>query len=73
MENSATWWGSLACSKKRQWLRGLHAKPLSPQNGAPVRTRTGNQLIKSQLLYQLSYRGKSVGNLDDRLRLVWSQ
>jgi hypothetical protein len=26
-------------------------------SGAPVRTRTGNQLIKSQLLYQLSYRG----------------
>ena len=27
------------------------------RDGAPVRTRTGNQLIKSQLLYQLSYRG----------------
>ena len=27
------------------------------EDGAPVRTRTGNQLIKSQLLYQLSYRG----------------
>ena len=27
------------------------------KSGAPVRTRTGNQLIKSQLLYQLSYRG----------------
>jgi hypothetical protein len=25
--------------------------------GAPARTRTVNQLIKSQLLYQLSYRG----------------
>jgi hypothetical protein len=28
------------------------------KNGAPVGTRTPNQLIKSQLLYQLSYRGK---------------
>ena len=28
--------------------------------GAPVGTRTPNQLIKSQLLYQLSYRGKMV-------------
>jgi hypothetical protein len=27
------------------------------QNGAPARTRTLDQLIKSQLLYQLSYRG----------------
>jgi hypothetical protein len=26
-------------------------------NGASARTRTVNQLIKSQLLYQLSYRG----------------
>ena len=26
-------------------------------NGAPARTRTLDQLIKSQLLYQLSYRG----------------
>jgi hypothetical protein len=29
--------------------------------GAPVGTRTLNQLIKSQLLYQLSYRGTSSG------------
>src|SRR5213596_3626837 len=28
------------------------------RSGAPARTRTVNQLIKSQLLYQLSYRGK---------------
>ena len=27
------------------------------KNGTPGRTRTYNQLIKSQLLYQLSYRG----------------
>lgn len=33
---------------KEEWQFGI---------GAPVRTRTGNQLIKSQLLYQLSYRG----------------
>ena len=30
---------------------------LEARNGAPVGTRTPNQLIKSQLLYQLSYRG----------------
>ena len=29
-------------------------------NGAPVGTRTPNQLIKSQLLYQLSYRGNII-------------
>jgi hypothetical protein len=28
------------------------------KSGAPARTRTVNQSIKSQLLYQLSYRGK---------------
>ena len=27
------------------------------RSGAPARTRTVDQLIKSQLLYQLSYRG----------------
>ena len=27
--------------------------------GAPARTRTLDQLIKSQLLYQLSYRGNN--------------
>ena len=39
--------------------------------GAPVRTRTGNQLIKSQLLYQLSYRGKTVENIRDFARFVF--
>ena len=40
---------------------GLHRGEVecvsAEESGAPVRTRTGNQLIKSQLLYQLSYRG----------------
>src|ERR1017187_7126586 len=31
--------------------------------GAPARTRTLDQLIKSQLLYQLSYRGKPIENI----------
>ncbi len=30
---------------------------MARDNGAPARTRTWDQLIKSQLLYQLSYRG----------------
>ena len=33
---------------------------MESKNGAPVGTRTPNQLIKSQLLYQLSYRGKTI-------------
>ena len=38
-------------------------KPLilkSLSGGAPARTRTWDQLIKSQLLYQLSYRGNQL-------------
>jgi hypothetical protein len=42
-------------------------------NGAPVRTRTGNQLIKSQLLYQLSYRGKTIENISDYAPFVFSK
>src|SRR5437667_12631648 len=38
-------------------LRRLVVVASAWRSGAPVGTRTPNQLIKSQLLYQLSYRG----------------
>lgn len=56
-------------SKQSQQEFNLHPKPVleateahyQPPQGlgtsTPTRTRTGNQLIKSQLLCQLSYRG----------------
>jgi hypothetical protein len=34
--------------------RGLWQRWMSKKDGGPCRTRTYNQLIKSQLLYQLS-------------------
>ena len=37
--------------------RKMQASGVDGENGAPGRTRTFNQLIKSQLLCQLSYRG----------------
>src|SRR5689334_20824562 len=41
----------------------LPIPPLSrPGIGAPARTRTWNQWIKSPLLYQLSYGGKAMRN-----------
>ena len=40
----------------RRWLRILLLGSTC-LSGAPARTRTWDQLIKSQLLYQLSYRG----------------
>ena len=52
-------WAALGCSR---FLCGICAGFTETfifpcKNGAPARTRTWDQLIKSQLLYQLSYRG----------------
>ena len=50
---------------------GCHPFFLAPErflSGAPARTRTWDQLIKSQLLYQLSYRGSQ--SLLERLHRV---
>ncbi len=46
----------------RIWLGPilLTAAAIRTGSGAPARTRTWNQLIKSQLLYQLSYRGNQL-------------
>ena len=41
-------------------------------SGAPARTRTVDQLIKSQLLYQLSYRGNKPENIGDNALFVFS-
>ena len=38
---------------------------LSNKNGAPTRTRTADPLITNQVLYQLSYRGKTMNVLAD--------
>ena len=40
--------------------RYMVASGVDLENGAPGRTRTFNQLIKSQLLCQLSYRGNTL-------------
>ena len=48
--------------RSKTWSAGLRPGTVNPglpagKSGAPARTRTWDQLIKSQLLYQLSYRG----------------
>ena len=38
-------------------MRSFESPPYHPLNGTPGRIRTYDKLIKSQLLYQLSYGG----------------
>jgi hypothetical protein len=48
--------------------RGVSALKL--ENGAPGGIRTHDQLIKSQLLYQLSYRGNKLPEISSKNRIV---
>lgn len=47
--------------------------PFGKKPGAPARTRTWNQLIKSQLLYQLSYRGTAQNKKSESRKLSISR